>query len=48
MAVFIVFDVTDAKSFEDVITWKQDVDSKVTLPDNRPILAVLLANKVAN
>ena len=42
----IVFDVTRASTFEAVIRWKQDLDSKVTLPDGSRIPAVLLANKV--
>ena len=43
---FIVFDVTRASTFEGVIRWKNDLDSKVTLPDGNPIPCVLLANKV--
>lgn len=43
---FIVFDVTRASTFEAVIRWKNDLDSKVTLPDGNPIPCVLLANKV--
>ena len=43
---FIVFDVTRASTFEAVIRWKQDLDSKVTLPDGSRIPVVLLANKV--
>ncbi len=43
---FIVFDVTRASTFEAVIRWKNDLDSKVTLPDGNPIPCILLANKV--
>jgi Ras-related protein Rab-32 len=43
---FIVFDVTRASTFEAVIKWKDDLDSKVTLQDGSPIPCVLLANKV--
>ena len=43
---FIVFDVTRASTFEAVIRWKNDLDSKVTLPDGNPVPCVLLANKV--
>lgn len=43
---FIVFDVTRASTFEAVIRWKNDIDSKRNLPDGSPIPCVLLANKV--
>ena len=43
---FIVFDVTRVSTFESVIRWKNDLDSKVSLPDGNPIPCVLLANKV--
>ncbi|RMZ94960.1 ras-related Rab-32-like, partial [Brachionus plicatilis] len=42
---FIVFDVTRVSTFEAVIRWKNDLDSKVSLPDGSPIPCVLLANK---
>ncbi len=44
---FIVFDATKDKTFQSVIKWKQDIDSKVTLPNGKIIPVVLLANKVA-
>lgn len=44
---FIVFDVTRASTFEAVVRWKNDLDSKVTLPDGSRIPCVLLANKVS-
>lgn len=43
---FIVFDVTRNATFDAVIKWKQDLDSKVQLPDGSPIPCILLANKV--
>lgn len=43
---FIVFDLTRQKTFEAVMKWKQDIDSKVTLPSGKVIPIVLLANKV--
>jgi Ras-related protein Rab-32 len=46
-AAFVVFDVTRVSTFESVQKWKHDIDSKVCLPDNTPIPAVLLANKVS-
>ncbi|CAH1774901.1 unnamed protein product [Owenia fusiformis] len=42
---FIVFDVTRASTFEAVQKWKNDLDSKVQLPDGSQIPCVLLANK---
>ena len=42
---FIVFDVTRVSTFEAVQKWKNDLDSKVQLPDGSPIPCVLLANK---
>ena len=46
VGAFIVFDVTRAATFDAVAKWKQDLDSKVVLADERPVPAVLLANKV--
>lgn len=43
---FVVFDVTRNATFDAVIKWKQDLDSKVQLPDGSPIPCILLANKV--
>lgn len=45
VGAFIVFDVTRAATFDAVIKWKEDLDSKVTLPDGSPIPCMLLANK---
>ncbi|XP_013399047.1 ras-related protein Rab-32-like [Lingula anatina] len=42
---FIVFDVTRASTFDAVQKWKNDLDSKVQLPDGSSIPCVLLANK---
>lgn len=42
---FIVFDVTRSATFDAVVKWKQDLDSKVQLPDGSPIPCILLANK---
>ena len=41
----VVFDVSRPESFEAVLKWKTDLDSKVCQPDGVPIPAVLLANK---
>jgi len=45
VGAFIVFDVSRPSSFEAVSKWKNDLDSKVSLPDGSPVPAVLLANK---
>ncbi|XP_032433186.1 ras-related protein Rab-38 [Xiphophorus hellerii] len=45
VGALVVFDVTRASTFEAVLKWKDDLDSKVTLNHGRPIPAVLLANK---
>ncbi|XP_043924764.1 ras-related protein Rab-32 [Protopterus annectens] len=45
VGAFIVFDVTRCSTFEAVLKWKNDLDSKVKLPDGSPVPAVLLANK---
>ncbi|KAG2463454.1 ras-related protein Rab-38 [Polypterus senegalus] len=45
VGAFIVFDVTRASTFEAVLKWKADLDSKVTLSNGKPVPAVLLANK---
>jgi len=45
VGAFVVFDVTRAATLEAVPKWKADLDSKVVLPDGRPIPTVLLANK---
>nr|CAH7742055.1 unnamed protein product [Callosobruchus chinensis] len=45
VGAFIVFDVTRRTTFESVLNWKSDLDSKVQLPDGSPIPCVLLANK---
>eukprot|EP01091_Cochliopodium_minus_P005113 TRINITY_DN15092_c0_g1_i1.p1 TRINITY_DN15092_c0_g1~~TRINITY_DN15092_c0_g1_i1.p1 ORF type:complete len:217 (+),score=53.23 TRINITY_DN15092_c0_g1_i1:327-977(+) len=45
VGAFVVFDITRVATFEAVVKWKNDIDVKVTLPDDRPIPVVLLANK---
>ncbi|KAF7206510.1 ras-related protein Rab-38b [Nothobranchius furzeri] len=45
MGAFIVFDVTRPTTFEAVIKWKEDLDSKVMLANGHSIATVLLANK---
>ncbi|PNI57159.1 RAB38 isoform 3, partial [Pan troglodytes] len=45
MGAFIVFDVTRPATFEAVAKWKNDLDSKLSLPNGKPVSVVLLANK---
>uniref|UniRef100_A0A8D3B5K3 Ras-related protein Rab n=1 Tax=Scophthalmus maximus TaxID=52904 RepID=A0A8D3B5K3_SCOMX len=45
MGAFIVFDVTRPTTFEAVIKWKEDLDSKLLLGNGQSIATVLLANK---
>jgi len=45
MGAFIVFDITRRDTFENVMKWKNDIDTKVLLSDNHKIPVVLLANK---
>ncbi|KAG5309105.1 RAB32 protein, partial [Pseudoatta argentina] len=45
VGALIVFDVTRSATLDAVVKWKQDLDSKVQLPDGSSIPCVLLANK---
>ncbi|XP_042637229.1 ras-related protein Rab-32 [Orycteropus afer afer] len=45
VGAFIVFDISRGSTFEAVLKWKTDLDSKIHLPNGSPIPAVLLANK---
>ncbi|XP_072423607.1 ras-related protein Rab-32-like [Chiloscyllium punctatum] len=45
VGAFVVFDVSRHSTFDAVLKWKSDLDSKVKLPNGKPIPAVLLANK---
>ncbi|XP_076835743.1 ras-related protein Rab-38 isoform X2 [Brachyhypopomus gauderio] len=45
VGALIVFDVTRASTFEAVLKWKDDLNSKVTLSSGKPVPSVLLANK---
>ncbi|XP_016830498.1 ras-related protein Rab-7L1 isoform X2 [Cricetulus griseus] len=44
-ACVIMFDVTNATTFSNSQRWKQDLDSKLTLPSGDPVPCLLLANK---
>ncbi|XP_015928272.1 ras-related protein Rab-32 [Parasteatoda tepidariorum] len=45
VGAFIVFDANRSVTFDAVMRWKTDLDSKVSLPDGSKIPCVLLANK---
>ncbi|KAJ7997547.1 hypothetical protein DPEC_G00230140 [Dallia pectoralis] len=45
MGAFIVFDATRPTTFEAIIKWKEDLDSKLMLTNGQSIATVLLANK---
>ena len=42
VGAFVVFDVTRMETFAAVEKWKNDLDTKVLLPDGRPIPCVLV------
>lgn len=42
----IVFDLTKRVTFNHVLEWKADLDSKVVLPNGNPIPCILVGNKV--
>ncbi|XP_006834140.1 PREDICTED: ras-related protein Rab-7L1 isoform X2 [Chrysochloris asiatica] len=44
-ACVIMFDVTNTTTFSNSQRWKQDLDSKLTLPNGEPVPCLLLANK---
>jgi len=46
IAAVVVFDISRPNTFDAVQKWKEDVDSKVVLPDGNRIPCVLLANKI--
>ena len=45
IAAVIVYDITREPTFEAVIKWKRDIDSKVMLANGDPVPTLLLANK---
>ncbi|XP_029610757.1 ras-related protein Rab-38-like [Salmo trutta] len=45
LGALVVFDMTRASTFQAVLKWKRDLDSKVALGNGRPVPAVLLGNK---
>ncbi|XP_075678456.1 RAS oncogene family member Rab32 isoform X2 [Dermatophagoides pteronyssinus] len=45
VGAFLVFDVSAPSSFNAVLKWKHDLDTKVCMADGQPIPCLLLANK---
>jgi GTPase SAR1 family protein len=45
VGAFVVFDVTRTDTFAAVEKWKNDLDTKVLLPDGRPIPCILVGLK---
>eukprot|EP00063_Salmo_salar_P088059 XP_014062894.1 PREDICTED: ras-related protein Rab-38-like isoform X3 [Salmo salar] len=45
VGALVIFDMTRASTFQAVLKWKGDLDSKVALGNGRPVPAVLLGNK---
>mmetsp|Transcript_21027 Transcript_21027/g.26605 ORF Transcript_21027/g.26605 Transcript_21027/m.26605 type:complete len:146 (+) Transcript_21027:342-779(+) len=45
IAAVIVFDVSRPATFDAVLKWREDINSKVVLANNEPIPCILLANK---
>lgn len=41
----LVFDLSRTETFQSVLKWKREIDSKVTLPNGQPLPVFLLANK---
>jgi len=46
IAAVIVFDLTRPATFDAVLKWKDDLDSKVVLNNHQPVPCILVANKV--
>eukprot|EP00300_Choanocystis_sp_HF-7_P001870 c11482_g1_i2.p1 GENE.c11482_g1_i2~~c11482_g1_i2.p1 ORF type:complete len:208 (+),score=44.95 c11482_g1_i2:203-826(+) len=44
-ACVIVFDITERRTLDAAVKWKQDLDSKVYLPNGDPVPCILVANK---
>jgi len=45
LGCFLVYDVSRPATFEKVANWKREIDSKVNLPNGKPLPVMLLANK---
>eukprot|EP00947_MAST-08B_sp_MAST-8B-sp1_P000295 g295.t1 len=45
LGCFLVYDVSRPSTFEKVASWKQEIDSKVNLPNGKALPVMLLGNK---
>lgn len=45
VAAIIVFDLTKENTFDNVVKWKMDIDTKIFLYNDKPIPVILLGNK---
>ena len=44
-ACVIIFDITRAATFQEVVRWKEDLDRKARLPNGELLPCLLIANK---
>ena len=44
----IMFDLTNRNSFQNVLQWKENLDTKLQMSDGSEIPCILIANKVGN
>jgi Ras-related protein Rab-32 len=48
IAAILCFDLSRPLSMDNVVKWSDDINSKIALPNGKPIPMILLANKVNN